>query len=59
MASFKADVLGMRCSRGKKSSAVFSDYIDIMNGVERHASKLSWYLHRLATVEEYQDGKGT
>ena len=38
-----------------KSSAVFNDYLDIMNGVERPAYKLSWYLHSLATVEENQD----
>jgi hypothetical protein len=55
MDSFPGDVLGVRDSRGKKSCAVFNDYLDIMNGVERQASELSWYLHRLATVEKYQD----
>ena len=55
MNSFLADSLGLRCDLRKKSSAVFNDYLDLMNGVERHASELSWRLHRLATVEEYQD----
>ena len=55
MDSFPGDVLGVRCSRGKKSSAVFNDYLDILNGVERQASELRWYLQSLATVEEYQN----
>ncbi|KAM0905294.1 hypothetical protein ACQ4PT_017474 [Festuca glaucescens] len=55
MDSFPGDVFGIRCSRGKKSSYVFNDYLDIRLGIQRHASKLHWYLHHLATVEEYED----
>ncbi|KAK1698068.1 hypothetical protein QYE76_014765 [Lolium multiflorum] len=55
--SFPGDVFGIRCSRGKKSSAIFNDYLDIRLRIQRPASELHWYLHRLATVEEYQDWK--
>jgi hypothetical protein len=53
--SFPGDVLGMRCSLRKIPNVVFNDYIDIRKGVERHASKLHWYLHHYAAVEEYED----
>ena len=45
---------GIRCLRGTKAGYVFNDYLDIRKGVQRHLSKLKWYLHHDATVEEYE-----
>jgi hypothetical protein len=53
MDSFSGSVFGERCYFGKKSSDVFNDYLDVKKGVQ--LSKPSWHLHKLATIEEYQD----
>jgi hypothetical protein len=49
------DKLGIRCSRDMKSSKVFNYYLDCLKGEQRSPSSLRWYLHRLATVQEYED----
>ncbi|KAK1665411.1 hypothetical protein QYE76_053570 [Lolium multiflorum] len=45
----------MKCTLPKKSSKVFNDYLDCLKGEQRPPSSLRWYLHRLATVQEYED----
>ena len=40
--SFPGDFHGKRCLSGEKSSDVFNDYLDILNGVACDDSSINW-----------------
>jgi hypothetical protein len=51
MDSFQGDYYGERCHSGKKSSDIFNDYFDLLNGVACAEEKLYWQLNNYATAK--------
>jgi hypothetical protein len=54
MDSFQGDYYGERCHSGKKSSDIFNDYFDLLNGVACAEEKLYWQLNNYATAKEFE-----
>jgi hypothetical protein len=55
MDSFPGDYYGYRCHKGKKSSDIFNDYLDQLDGVlEYDEYGINWQLNNDATTEEFE-----
>jgi hypothetical protein len=55
MDSFPGDYYGYRCHSGKKSSDIFNDYLNLLDGVLAYdESKINWQLINDATAEEFE-----
>jgi hypothetical protein len=55
MDSFPGDYYGYRCHKGKKSSNIFNDYIDLLDGVLAYDEYgINWQLNNDATAEEFE-----
>jgi hypothetical protein len=54
MDSFPGDYYGHRCRSGKKSSDIFNDYLDLLDGVACAEYELNWQLNNDATAEEFE-----
>jgi hypothetical protein len=54
MDSFPGDYYGQRCRSGKKSSDIFNDYFDLLDGVACDESELNWQLNNDAITEEFE-----
>jgi hypothetical protein len=55
MDSFPGDYYGQRCRSGKKSSDIFNDYLNLLDGVLAHdESEINWQLTNNATAEEFE-----
>jgi hypothetical protein len=62
MACFLGDYYGQRCHSGRKSSDIFNDYLDLLNGIACVESVLNWQLKaddstRLALAVRHMDVK--
>jgi hypothetical protein len=55
MDSFPGDYYGYRCHKGKKSSNIFNDYLDLLDGVLAYDEYgINWQLTNDATAEEFE-----
>jgi hypothetical protein len=55
MDSFPGDYYGYKCHIGKKSSDIFNDYLDLLDGVLAYDEyKINWQLTNDATAEEFE-----
>jgi hypothetical protein len=55
MDSFPGDYYGYKCRIGKKSSDIFNDYLDLLDGVLAYDEyKINWQLTNDATTEEFE-----
>jgi hypothetical protein len=55
MDSFPGDYYGYRCHSGKKSSDIFNDYLDLLDGVLAYDEyEINWQLTNDATAEEFE-----
>jgi hypothetical protein len=55
MDSFPGDYYVQRCHSGKKSSDIFNDYIDLLDGVLAYDdSEINWQLSNDATTKEFE-----
>jgi hypothetical protein len=55
MDSFLSDYYGQRYRSGKKTSDIFNDYIDLLDGVLAYDdSEVNWQLNNDATAEEFE-----
>jgi hypothetical protein len=55
MDSFPGDYYGYKCRSGKKSSDIFNDYLDLLDGVLTYdAYEINWQLTNDATAEEFE-----
>jgi hypothetical protein len=55
MDSFRGDYYGYKCRIGKKSSDIFNDYLDLLDGVLAYdVYKINWKLTNDATSEEFE-----
>jgi hypothetical protein len=55
MDSFLGDYYGYGCHSGKKSSDIFNDYLDLLDGVLAYdESEINWQLNNDATAEEFE-----
>jgi hypothetical protein len=55
MDSFPGDYYGQICHSGKKSSDIFNDYLDLLDGVLAYdESEINWQLSNDATTEEFE-----
>jgi hypothetical protein len=53
--SFLGDYYGYRCHSGKKSSDIFNDYLDLLDGVLAYdESEINWQLANDATAKEFE-----
>jgi hypothetical protein len=51
--SFPNDYYDQRCRSGKKSSDIFNDYLDLLDGVACAEDELSWQLNHNATAKAF------
>jgi hypothetical protein len=52
---FLGDYYGHRCRNSKKSSDIFNDYFDLLDGVLAYnESEINWQLNNDATAEEFE-----
>jgi len=51
---FQGDFSGKRCVYGKRSSDVYNDYLDILDGVVCDSPQIKWKLVHMATYDEYE-----
>jgi hypothetical protein len=55
MDSFPGDSYGYKCRSGKKSSDIFNDFLDLLDGVLTYDEyKINWHLTYDATAEEFE-----
>jgi hypothetical protein len=55
MDSFPGDYYGYRCHKGKKSSDIFNDYLDLLDGVLAYDEyEINWQLTNDGTAEEFE-----
>jgi hypothetical protein len=55
MDSFLGDYYGYKCRSGKKSSDIFNDYLDLLDGVLAYGEyEINWQLTNDATAEEFE-----
>jgi hypothetical protein len=55
MDSFSGDYYGYKCRSGKKSSDIFNDYLDLLDGVLAYDEyEINWQLTNDATTEEFK-----
>jgi hypothetical protein len=55
MDSFLGDYYGQRCRSGKKSSDIFNDYLNLLDGVLAYdESEINWQLTNNATAKEFE-----
>jgi hypothetical protein len=51
---FSGDYYGRRCRSDKKSSNIFNDYLDLLDGVACAEDELNWQLNNCAIAEEFE-----
>jgi hypothetical protein len=55
MDSFLGEYYGYKCRSGKKSSDIFNDYLDLLDGVLAYDEyEINWQLTNDATAEEFE-----
>jgi hypothetical protein len=55
MDSFLTDYYDQRCRSSKRSSDIFNDYLDLLDGVLPYDdSEINWQLNNDATTEEFE-----
>jgi hypothetical protein len=54
MASFSGDYYGQKCHSDKKSSDIFSDYLNLLDSVACAEDELNWQLNNSATAAEFE-----
>jgi hypothetical protein len=55
MDSFPGDYYGYKCHSGKKSSDIFNDYLDLLDGVLAYDEyEINWQLTNDATTKEFE-----
>jgi hypothetical protein len=55
MDSFPGDYYGYKCRSGKKSSNIFNDYLDLLDGVLAYDEyEINWQLTNDATAKEFE-----
>jgi hypothetical protein len=55
MTSFPGDYYGYKCRCGQKSSNIFNDYLDMLDGVLAYDEyEINWHLTNDATAEEFE-----
>jgi hypothetical protein len=51
---FPGDYYGQRCHRDKKSSDIFNDYLDLLEGVACTEDEINWQLNHNATAAKFE-----
>jgi hypothetical protein len=51
---FPGDYYGHRCRSDKKSSDIFNDYFDLLDGVACAEDELNWQLNHNAIAAEFK-----
>jgi hypothetical protein len=54
MDSFLGDSYSQRCCSDKKSSDIFNDYLDLLDGITCAEDELNWELNNYAIAEEFE-----
>jgi hypothetical protein len=54
MASFLGDYYSQKCHSDKKSSDIFSDYLNLLDDIACAEDELNWQLNHNATAAEFE-----